>query len=71
MELKVTIGNKLRELRKAKGLNQIQVSQIIEVDRSSIAKYETGAVSPSVYTLTRFAKLFEVSVDYILGMSDN
>jgi len=68
MELTKTISGRLRDLRKERGLSQFQVSQVLQIDRSTIAKYETAAAAPSVFILVNLAKMYEVSSDYILGL---
>lgn len=72
IELKINerIAERIRELRKIKQLNQIELAKILNIDKSTIAKYETGVSAPSVYMLVVLAKYFEVSTDYLLGLED-
>ena len=61
----------LRTLRKAKGLTQAQLAELIGVERSSIGKYEgNSCVLPSDDVKIRIADLFNVSVDYLLGREE-
>jgi len=64
------ISIRLKDLRKEHGLSQLEASKRLKIDRSTIAKYETGAASPSVYLLVDLARMYRVSTDYILGLSD-
>jgi len=70
MALNERIAIRLRELRKEKNLNQIEVAQILNIDKSTIAKYETGAAVPSLNMLVVLAEFYKVSADYILGLVD-
>lgn len=60
-------GERLKELRKAKGVSQEELSEALDVSRQSISKYENGAAEPSFDKLTLIAKFFDVSFDYLLG----
>ena len=43
-----TVGEIIRQARKATGLTQEEVSEKLGLSRSVIAKYETGAISPTI-----------------------
>ena len=58
--------NRLRELRKAKGLTQQQLAQESGVHRTNIARYETGRNSLSERNLIRIAGALNMSVDEVL-----
>jgi transcriptional regulator with XRE-family HTH domain len=62
-------GDKLKELRKEKGLTQQQLADLMNVGRSSIAGYETKRVQPDYEKLLWFSSYFDVSVEYLLGSS--
>ena len=59
--------NKLRELRKNKGLLQGEVAKAVDVSQSVYARYESGKLDPSLETLSKLADFFGVSVDEVLG----
>lgn len=64
-------SERLRKLRKEKGVTQEELAKIIKVERSSIGKYEgKGGVIPSDDVKQRIADYFDVSIDYLLGRSD-
>ncbi|MCT4564039.1 MAG: helix-turn-helix domain-containing protein [Maledivibacter sp.] len=67
---KTVFGNRLRELRKDKLLNQPELSGVINVSPSNISYYEQGKSFPSVETLYIIADFFDVSIDYLLGRTD-
>lgn len=64
------IGKKIRELRTEKGLKQIELAEILNVTQSTIVRYENGKYEPSLSTLIKICKYFEVSADYLLGLTD-
>lgn len=64
-----TIGQKIKSLRIALGLSREQLSEIIEVTHKSIYRYETGKSLPDTTTLVKLATYFDVSTDYLLGLS--
>ena len=63
-------SQRLKELRKDAGLSQIALAKEFNLDKSTIAKYETAAISPSIEILVLFAKYFHVSTDYLLGFEE-
>ena len=58
---------KLKELRKAKGLTQQQIATVLNVDKTRVSKWENGICDPPQYQLVKLANLLEVSVDSLLG----
>lgn len=60
-------GKKLQQLRKEKGVSQEELSEILDVSRQSISKYENETAQPSFEKLLLLSKYFEVSVDELLG----
>jgi len=70
ISLNEIIADKLKDLRKEKELSQIELANLLKIDKSTIAKYETGAAVPSVHMLFSIAKFFDVSTDYLLGLED-
>jgi len=62
-------GNKLYDLRKNKSLSQEEVANQLGVSRQSISLWETNQASPSLENLIAFAKLFEVSLDELVGVT--
>lgn len=61
----------LKKLRTNKGLSQEQLSEIIDVSRQSISKYESGVTQPSFDKLIAIAKYFDVSIDFLLLSENN
>lgn len=61
---------RLKELRKERGLYQKDIANYLEVDRTTYVKYETGASEPDTETLSKLADFFNVSLDYLVGRDD-
>ena len=60
--------NRIRELRKEKGLTQEDLGKVLNVQKAAISKYEIGRVQPGADTLSKIAQYFGVSTDYVLGL---
>ena len=58
--------NRLRELRKEKGLTQVELAKLLNVSDRSVGFYETGERDPDTETLKLLADFFNVSIDYLL-----
>ena len=62
------MGNRLKELRKEKGVTQAEVAKIINTNQSQYGKYENGKTNLSLETSKILANYFDVSVPYLLGL---
>lgn len=65
------IGQKIKDLRKQKNITQDDLSKIIGITTSAVGLIETDARNPSLEVLTKLADYFDVTTDYLLGMTDN
>lgn len=63
-------AKRLKELRKEKNLSQQQMATILNIRQQSYARYELDTSEPSYEMLVQIAKLFNVSTDFLLGISD-
>ena len=59
--------NNLRKLRKEKGLTLIELAEMIHINKSSIARYETGISTMDADVIKTFTDFYKVSADYLLG----
>ena len=59
--------NRIRELRKQRGMTMKELGKVIGAAESTVSHYETGRRQPDNKTLLILAEFFGVSVDYILG----
>lgn len=63
--------NNLKKLRDSKGLTQIAVQMATGIEQSLLSKFENGERVPPTDTLIRLADFYKVSMDYIMGRTDN
>ena len=63
------IKDTIRELRKSKGMTQVEFAEIMSCNRQKIADWERGKSTPSADDIILLCKKFGVSSDYILGLS--
>lgn len=61
----MTTGQRLKELRTAKGWTQQKVANYCNLKRASYSNYETDTINPSVQVLVLLSTLFNVSLDYL------
>lgn len=62
--------NNIRSLRKEKQITQTRLSMDLEVSQETVSAYESGKHNPSVTSLLKLRDIFGVSIDYILGLTD-
>ena len=61
---------RLKELRKNRNYSQLQLADLLQTTNSSICDWERGRSQPDLQTLAMLACLFDVSIDYLLGLED-
>lgn len=63
-------SERIKELRKEKGLSQEGVGNIIGVKKYAVYSYEKGRACPDMKGLIALAEYFDVSMDYLAGRTD-
>ena len=66
----MSFPKRLKELRLNAGLTQKDLAKAIEVGRTTISEYESGKIVPKQEGLLKIANHFNVSVDYLTGVSN-
>lgn len=66
---KKTIGKKIKELRKSNKLSQDKLGELVACDRQKIADWERNKSEPKIEYIIKLSKVFNVSSDYLLGLS--
>ena len=61
---------RFKALRQEKGLTQTILANELNVNQRKISYWETGQLEPDLLTLCKICAYFEVSADYILGISE-
>jgi transcriptional regulator with XRE-family HTH domain len=67
----MTLGRRIRKLREGLDLSQIELAARLSVANSTISQWEADKRVPDSVMLERLADLFNVSVDYLLGRTDD
>lgn len=65
-----TLENRLKSLRKENGYTQEDVAKKLGLTKSAYGYYEQGKTVPDAHTLSKLANIFDVSVDYLLGRTN-
>ena len=63
-------NERLKELRLEKQLSQKELADLLSTGQSSISAWERGDREPLAHQLVDLARVFECSIDYLLGISD-
>ena len=61
------IGQRIRQIRKARGLSQDQLAERVMVTRQAVSRWENGETQPGTETLKLLSKEFDVSINTLLG----
>lgn len=64
------LGNRLKELRAAKGLNQQGLGSLVGASRQTISLIERGDYNPSITLALRIAKVFGTTVDEVFYLTE-
>ena len=64
------LPDKIKFLRKKNNLTQAKLSDLLEIERRQIYRYEIGEAKPSVENLKKLADIFKVTTDFLLDDSD-
>ncbi|WP_171691072.1 helix-turn-helix domain-containing protein [Paenibacillus germinis] len=63
-------GDRIALLREKRGLTQEELSTKIGISRAALSHYETNRREPDYETINKIANFFNVTVDYLLGRTD-
>ena len=62
---------RLKELRKRRGYTQISLQMQTGIEQALLSKFENGERTPPTETLVRLADFYNVSIDYLLGQTND
>ena len=65
------VNFRLKELRKKRKITQLKLAMDLNMNQNTISRYETGEREANYVALIELADYFDVSVDYLLGRTDN
>lgn len=60
------LGARISALRREAGMNQAELAKLLKISPSTVGMYEQGRREPSADTLVAMAKIFDISLDYLL-----
>lgn len=64
------LATRIKELREEKGLSQKQAAQALFISNTSLSNYELNISTPSPETLVEICNLYNVSMDFLFGITD-
>ena len=67
----MSFGKRITEVRKEKEMSQDQLARILQTTTTTIGRYERDEVKPSIDVATKLADALNVSLDYLVGRSEN
>ncbi len=62
---------RLRDLREDADIKQKTLASLLHINQNTYSQYETGLHQPPITVLVKLADYYGVSVDYLLGLTDN
>lgn len=71
MEIKDVFGKRLRELRQAQSVSQMELATALGLTQNAIGMMERGHRGTTIEKLVVLAEFFHVSTDYLLGITDD
>ena len=68
--VKMSIGERITQLRQENNMSQLQLAEVLGVSRQAVSKWESTQSIPDLYNILQLSALFNVSVDYLIGLTD-
>lgn len=65
------LSSRIKELRLNNDMTMLQLSKLLNIGESTISLYESGKRQPSYDILNKMSELFNCSIDYLLGKTDD
>lgn len=62
---------RIKELRKSRHITQLKMALDLNMTQNTISRYESGEREPGIVELIRIADYFHVSIDYLVGRTDD
>lgn len=71
MIMNISFGEKIRNLREDRDINQTQLGKAVNMTQRKISYIECGKYEPSIDDIVSLCKFFNVSADYLLSLPQN
>ncbi len=65
------LGERIKQLRKENGMTQVELAQKLGVTKGTVSTWETNSRMPGFDVLDRMCDMFQRSLDYLMGRSDD
>lgn len=62
---------RLKQLRRERNISQLKLAMDLGINQNTVSRYETGAYEADYGMLIKLADYFDVSIDYLLGRTDD
>ena len=62
---------RLKEIRKQEGISQEEIAKFLNITQSAYSNYENDNREPDYKTLVKLSEYFDVSIDYLFGLSSS
>lgn len=70
-DIREIIGKRIKKEREERNLSQTQLGKLCNTSRGSISCYERAERTPDITMLMDFARIFNTSIDYLIGLTEN
>lgn len=67
----IQLGSRIRELRKFKGISQLELAYDMDMSMNTISGIELGKISPKIDTLRKISQKLNINVSELFNFSDN
>ena len=61
---------RIKDLREDKDMLQKDVAELLNISQTNYSKYELGKINIPINTLKKLALIFDISIDYLLGLTN-
>ena len=62
---------RIRNLREDNDYTQKEIAQFLNCTQQTYSRYETGEITIDIYSLIKLAKFYDVSLDYLVGLTND
>ena len=69
--MKILFADRLRALRMESGIKQEELAEKLGTTQRRVSYWETGKIEPDLCALWKLSDIFDVSVDYLIGKTDD
>ena len=70
MEKYINVAKRIKEVRAEHNLSQAELGKLLSISQDTVSLWETGKSLPSVEFIIDICKIFDVSADYLLCLTD-